>query len=105
MIDRLNGSPESRNDGVRNISRANEVTLSSARFVKGDIRTVPTMSVLRHVRPNSKTLIQGNLSGGAASSENSAGGLNVLSMKQLQLLQRLQILAGFEAHGFSWRDV
>jgi hypothetical protein len=64
------------------------------------------MSVLRHVSPKRRTLSQGNLSGGAASNENSAGGVNVLSMKQLQLLlERLQILAGFEPYGFSWRDV
>ena len=106
MIARLNGSPESRNDGVRNMSRANEVMLSSARFVNGAIKTVPTMSVLRQVRPKRRTLSQGNLSGGAASNENSAGGVNVLSMKQLQLLlQRLQILAGLEPYGFPWRDV
>src|SRR5262245_12999517 len=96
MIARLNGRPESRNDGERNASRTNEVTLSSARFVNGAIKTAPTMSVLRHVSPKRITFSQGNFSGGAASNENSAGGVNVLSMKQLQLLlKRLQILAGF----------
>jgi len=106
MIARLKGSPESRNDGERNTSRTNEVTLSSTRFVNGAIKTAPTMSVLKQVRPKRRTFSQGNFSGGAASNENSAGGVNVLSMKQLQLLlQRLQILAGLEPHSFSWRDV
>src|SRR5437588_11933822 len=106
IIARLNGSPESRNAGVRNISRTNEVTLSSTRLVNGAIKTVPTISVLRQVSPKRRTLSQGNLSGGAASNENSMGGLNVLSMKQLRLLlKRLQILAGLEAYCFSRRDV
>src|SRR5678816_3771056 len=105
MMARLNGNPESRNEGVRNMSRTNEVTLSSARLVNGAIKTAPTMRVLRHVRPKRRILSQGNFSGGAASSENTAGGGNVLSMKQLQLLKRLQIRAGLEAYGVSWRDV
>lgn len=105
-MERLNGSPESNNDGVRTMSRRNDVTLSSTRLVNGAIKTVPTMSVLRQVRAKRIMLSQGNLSGRAASIENSAGRVNVLSMKQLQLLlQRLQILAWLEAYGFSWRDV
>jgi len=106
MMERLNGSPESNNDGVRTMSRRNDVTLSSTRLVNGAIKTVPTISVLKQVRAKRRTLSQGNLSGRAASIGNSAGRVNVLSMKQLQLLlQRLQILAGLEAYGFSWRDV
>jgi hypothetical protein len=106
MMERLNGSPESNNDGVRTMSRRNDVTLSSTRLVNGAIKTVPTISVLKQVRAKRRTLSQGNLSGRAASIGNSAGRVNVLSMKQLLLLlQRLQILAGLEAYGFSWRDV
>ena len=102
----LNGSPESSNDGAWMMSRRNAVMLSSARLVNGAIKTVPTMSVLKQVRPKRRPFSQGNFSGGAASNENSAGGVNVLSMKQLQLLlQRLQILAGLEAYGFSRRDI
>ena len=106
MMATLNGSPESSSDGVWMMSRRNAVMFSSTRLVNGAIKTVPTMSVLKQVRAKRRTLSQGNLSGRAASIENSAGRVNVLSMKQLQLLlQRLQILAGLEAYGFSWRDV
>jgi hypothetical protein len=106
MIARLNGRPESSSEGVRKMSRMNELALSSSLFVNGAISNVPTTSVLKQVRPNSAMLTQGNLSRGTSTNEISAGGLNVLSMKQLQLLlQRLQILAWLETHGLSWGDV
>jgi hypothetical protein len=105
---RLNGRPESRIEGVWKISLKSEVALSSTLFVNGSIKTVPTINVLKHVRPNKTMLIQGKLSR-TDRTEISAGGLNVLSMKQLQLLlqrlQRLQILAWLEAHGLTRGDI
>src|SRR6516162_6777462 len=76
---------------------------------------VPTIIVLTHVRPNSATLIQGNLCRCTCSNKISAGGLNELSMELLMLLppaicpgavlQRLQVFARFEPHGFSRRNI
>ena len=85
MMVRLKGIRESRNEGVRNMSRTKEVTqVINPVGEYGAIRTVPTMSVLRQVRPKRSDVEPGKLLlGGASSSENSAGGVNVLSMKRV----------------------
>src|SRR6266581_1858520 len=106
MIARLKGSPESSREGVRQISRGNEESPLPSVSVNPAIRKVPTMSVLRQVRMNRAMFSQGNFCSGACSNRISAGGLSVLSMKCLVLLlQRLQVFAWLEAHGFSWRDI
>src|SRR5262245_10987499 len=65
---------------------------------------VPTTAVLRQVRPNKATFNQGNLDRRTSSNTRSAGESIELFMKVI-LLQRLQVLAGFEAYGLSGRDI
>jgi len=106
MMAKLNGSPVINRDGVRQISRVKSRSPLPREFVNPAIRTVPTIDVLTQVRMNKAMFSQGNFCSGACSNKISAGGLNVLSMKRLVLLlQRLQVFAWLEAHGFSWRDI
>src|SRR5262249_19228521 len=101
MIATLNGSPVKRTDGDRTICERKGPT-SSRVFVYIAMSAVPISNVLMQVRTNKATFIQGNFCSGACSNTISADGWNELSMQQLTLfLKRLQILAGFETHGFS----
>ena len=106
---RLKGSPLASRSGLRRRSPKNVEKFSPAVLSKPAISTVPTTDVLKQVSTNRARLIQGNFPGGASSNKISAGGLNELFMKHLQLLQRLlkrlQVFAGLETHSLSGRDV
>src|ERR1051326_7279785 len=104
MMAKLNGSPLSRTEGERMICLTNGPKLSSE-FVYIAINAVPMISVLRQVSANRPTFTQGNFRSGASSNNISAGESNELSMEPLMFLQRLQVLAGFEANGFSGWDI
>ena len=88
MIAKLNGNPVKSNEGDRNISFRNPLRSLKA-FVKEAMRKQPMIIVLRQVRPNSATFVQGNFRGAACSKNISADGLRGLSMK---LVLRLPVV-------------
>src|SRR5262249_17509085 len=133
MIAKLKGSPVRSTDGDRTICVRKGIK-SSSEFVYIAMSAVPMSKVLRQVPANKRTFTQGNFCCGASSSRISADESNALRMGQSILLlhlfsagasilpapyqacaspaasrqersKRLQVLAGFETHGFSGRDI
>ncbi len=106
MMAMLKGKPLTSIDGDRSMDAKNPATFSGSRSLKSAMRTVPTMVVVRHVSAKRTTLIQGNGREESSAVNNSAGRVNVLSMKRLTRdLQRLQVFAGLKSHCLSWGDI
>src|SRR5438105_1743837 len=104
MIAILNGKPLISIDGDLSMEPRKTDTLSLREPLKSAMRTVPTIVVVRQVRPNRIRFTHGN--GRTRSSANIAGSGNVLSMRSFDVrLQRLQVFAGLKSHCFSGRDV
>ena len=80
MIARLKGKPLRSKEGDLSISLKKRLRSVNA-LVNEAMRKQPMSIVLKQVRPNRATFVQGNFRGGACSKNNSADGLRELSMK------------------------